>query len=166
MFKARHKTFHSLAGLIWLAVGFSLMWVGIRYLIDAAKGVAASSSLLGFLSPVTGGREQAACILIALGLFIGYLKVRYVLQKVVHRLSSKILTLPQPAHAKLVFGFRYFALVIAMMGIGLLMKVLDLPADIRGFIDVAVGSALISGSMLFFRIARAIPKASAAGVSR
>ncbi|CRX39370.1 hypothetical protein [Estrella lausannensis] len=162
MFKARHKTFHRLAGLIWLAVGFSLLTVGIRYLIDSAKGFAASSWLLGFLGPVAGGREQAACILIAIALFVGYLKVRYVLQKAVHRLSSKILTLPEPAHAKLVFGFRYFALVLAMMGIGLLMKALDLPADIRGFIDVAVGSALISGSMHFFRIARTIPKVPAA----
>lgn len=160
MFKAKHTTFHQLAGLIWLCVGFSLMSVGIRYLMESVNDVQSASFVMRFLSPIAGGREQAACILIAFGLFIGYLKVRYVLQKAILRLSSKILTLPNPAHAKLVFEFRYFALVAVMMGIGLLMKLLAVPPDIRGLIDVGVGSALLSGSLHFFKIAKNIGKSA------
>lgn len=162
MFKARHTTFHHIAGMIWFIVGSFLMVIGIRYLVEAAQNPAAGHTLIGALGSIAGGKEQAACILVAIGLFIGNLKVRYVLHKVVARLSSKILTLPDPAHAKFVFGFRYFALVLIMMGIGLLMKVLDIPGDIRGFIDIAVGSALITGSLHFFKKGRSLKNRSIA----
>lgn len=156
MFKARHTTFHHIAGMIWLSVGTFLMFVGIRYLVDMAKSPSAGSSMIEWVGILSGGREQAACLLIVLGLLIGNVKARFVLLKAAQRLSATILTLPNPAHAKFVFGFRYFALVLAMMGLGFLMKVLEVPGDIRGLIDVAVGSALITGSIHFFKKGRSL----------
>jgi len=155
MFKARHTTFHHLAGMIWLTVGSFLMVAGIRYLVAAGVNPEDASFLIHYLS-YFGGFEQASCLLVALGLLIGHFKTRFVLHKTVTRLSSKILTLPNPAHAKFVFGVRYFVLVAAMMGIGFLMRFFAVPNDIRGMIDVGVGSALISGSLSFFKLGRAL----------
>ena len=156
MFKAKHTTFHYIAGSIWLIVGTFLMIIGIRFLMDSAFHPENGSFLIKSLEYAVGGSEQGACILVAMGLFLGSLKVRYVLYKAVTRLSSKILTLPNPAHAKFVFTFRYFVLIFAMMGIGFLMKLFELPSDIRGVVDVAVGSGLVSGSLYFFKLGRAL----------
>jgi hypothetical protein len=42
-----------------------------------------------------------------------------------------------------------------MMALGLVFRFLPIPIDLRGLIDVAIGSALINGAMLYFRAARA-----------
>ena len=40
-----------------------------------------------------------------------------------------------------------------MVGLGALIKVLNLPLDVRGAIDIVIGSALINGAMIYFRSA-------------
>jgi len=38
------------------------------------------------------------------------------------------------------------------MGLGMGIRYFGVPVDVRGLIDVAVGSALINGAMLYFRV--------------
>jgi hypothetical protein len=48
-------------------------------------------------------------------------------------------------------------LIGAMVGLGVTLRFLPIPVDLRGFIDTAVGSALVNGAMLYFHIARSAP---------
>jgi hypothetical protein len=41
-----------------------------------------------------------------------------------------------------------------MMMLGMIFRYLPIPIDVRGFIDLAIGSALMNGAMLYFRAAR------------
>ncbi len=38
-----------------------------------------------------------------------------------------------------------------MIGLGVMIKVLDVPTDLRGWIDTAIGAALINGAVIYFQ---------------
>jgi hypothetical protein len=46
----------------------------------------------------------------------------------------------------------YWLLLASMMALGFLLRLV--PVEVRGFIDVVVGSALLNGALLYFRAAR------------
>jgi hypothetical protein len=46
---------------------------------------------------------------------------------------------------------KYWILLCLMMMLGMMFRFLPIAVDIRGGIDVAIGSALINGAMLYFR---------------
>jgi hypothetical protein len=56
-----------------------------------------------------------------------------------------------PLHLKDLFPLSYLAIIGSMMMLGMLLKFLPISHDIRGFIDLAVGSALINGAFLYFK---------------
>jgi hypothetical protein len=41
-----------------------------------------------------------------------------------------------------------------MVLLGLVIRFLPIPIDARGLVDVAIGSALINGAMLYFRVVK------------
>jgi hypothetical protein len=47
----------------------------------------------------------------------------------------------------------YIAIIASMMFMGMAMRFVPISADIKGIVDVAVGSALINGAMQYFRLA-------------
>jgi len=125
----------SISGLIWAMAGFLLLYKGLR--------------ILGSLP-----NQNVATWWVAGGLLLGFIKGRFVLSRTVHRISSRIASLPEPIHFLEVYPKSYWILLSSMMGIGLLMRLV--PANIHGFIDVTVGSALINGAVLYFRSAKAV----------
>jgi hypothetical protein len=125
----------ALSGFIWAAVGLMLLYKGLQ-----------------FLSAVPD-RDKATWF-IAGGLLVGFIKGRFVLSKTVRRISDRIASLPQPIRFADVYPKSYWLLLAAMMGVGLLMRFV--PLEWRGLVDVAVGSALINGAMLYFRAARSL----------
>lgn len=151
--KCKQTTLVTLSGLVWLAVGGWLLTLGLTLLM---RGVEPSNSLAVYpwlegLAPILGSLEYAAILLIAVGLFIGYFKGRYVLAKSAHRGLAHIRALPPEAPFYQMYATRNYILIGLMMGLGMSIKAFGVPSDIRGFIDVAVGSALIQGSMTYFR---------------
>lgn len=133
----KHRGWIILSGLFWFAIGIFLLNKGLRFI---AEGVANSSS-------------QAGMALIAVALFIGFLKGRIVLAKTVKRLVSRILALQAPIRFADVYPRSYFLLIAGMVGLGALLRFLPISIEARGFVDVAIGSALINGAMLYFRAA-------------
>lgn len=157
MIKVSHKTLIIISGLIWLSVGCFLLPLGLSLLAGSTLKVRVLSlgnyPLIDQLAPYMGGAEQVALLLIALSLFIGYLKGRYVLGKSAQKGVERIRSFSNPTKLSNIYSLKYYILLGSMIGLGISIKFFGLANDIRGFIDVAIGSALINGAMIYFRIA-------------
>lgn len=153
MFKVSHVTLIVLSGLVWLAVGAMLLPLGLNFVVGSLlhENAAQPHPVLQFLAPYSGGLDQAALIWIAIMLFVGFLKGRRVFAKGVERSVSRIQTLPNPVSISKIYTPGYYLLLASMVLIGFLVR--WTPQDVRGGIDIAVGSALINGAVLYFRAA-------------
>lgn len=148
--KLSHASLAFLSGLIWMAVGCFLLTLGLRLLLEENQ---AAQPLVDLLSPYLGGAEQVALLLVALGLGVGYMKGRHVLGKSANKGIDRIKTLPNPAPISQIYSAKYYLLLGGMMALGMSIKFFGIPNDIRGTIDVAIGAALIQGSLVYARFA-------------
>ena len=151
MMRIKHWMIILFSGSIWFVIGAGLMFKGLR-LIVYGNGTFAGSG--DFFS-----HQMRAVLLISIGLLIGFIKGRFILIKTIKRLVTRILSLSSPIKLRKVYSPAYFILIGGMMALGMLMNVLPISLEIRGLIDVAIGSALINGAMIFLRFsiaARAI----------
>jgi hypothetical protein len=148
--KLSQKTWIVISGLMWFGVGVMLLLKGLR-LIVAASEQQAAGPLLKLLMAWAKSPHQAALLLICVSLLIGFIKGRTVLAKTVGRIVQRIVSQTGALTIGQAYDKRYW-LVLGLMGcLGMLFRFLHLPADIHGGIDVAIGSALINGAMLYFR---------------
>lgn len=145
-----HRSLTVISGSIWLAVGLWLLPKGFRFLEEASRTHGARP-WIDLIASYSGGIESALIFIIALALFIGYFKGTRVLGKSAHKSADRIQTLSNPAPLTQLYKPSYFLLLGVMMLIGMGMNYFAVPLDIRGFVDVAVGAALINGSMVYFR---------------
>lgn len=147
-------TWIAISGIIWFIIGIGLLTLGLNFIIYKAQAeLHETTSLIAKTAPLAGGRENAALTLIVVGLIIGFIKGRFVLVKTVRRIVERILKLEPPIKISQVYSKGYLALIGMMILLGLSMKWLGLPLDVRGMIDVAIGSALMNGGVAYFRIA-------------
>ena len=130
-------TWIAISGIIWFVVGIGLLTLGFNFLLFA-------------------GTTEFPIILIAL--VIGFLKGRFVLLKTVRRVVERILKLEPPVRFSQVYSKGYLALIGSMVLLGMSMKYLGLNPQIRGLVDIAIGSALLSGAFAYFRIALKVSK--------
>lgn len=162
MIKFSHATLTAVSGFIWLAIGGFLLSLGLRLIVGSIQPEFAYFEkrfpILDTLAPYFGGIEQAALLLIVLCLLIGYLKGRYVLGKSARSGVARLLTFPNPTSIGNLYSTKYYILLGGMVGLGMSIKYLGLPNDVRGAVDVAIGAALINGAMIYFRLAYAIRK--------
>lgn len=160
MFKFKHSTLIMIGGSIWMAMGIFLMNMGLRLIAEKSVIVTYTqeSSLIKSLSSVFGGIQEAAVALIGIALAIGYFKGRFVLAKTVAKMVARIRSLKAPVSLHRIYAPKFYLLIAIMMGLGFLFRWLEVPHDIRGVIDVAVGAALINGAVLYFKQAKDIKK--------
>lgn len=138
MINLSHKTLIVLSGLLWFAIGAWLLPLGLRFLVEGELP------------------DSIKITLIVFALFIGYFKGKKVLGKSAQRGIQRILSLSNPAPLSQIYPPLYYLLLASMILIGFLAKFL--PLDLRGFIDTAIGAALIHGSMVYFKAALKVPK--------
>lgn len=162
MFKLSHSKLIFISGLIWVFVGWMLMRLGLSLLMGesltsslASEQVEGSHPLLALLIP-SFGINGAVLTLLVIALVIGYMKGKFVLGKSAKRGVDRILSFPEPTSIFNIYSPMYYALLGGMMFLGISIKYLGIPHDIRGMIDVAVGMALLKGGTLYFRHASAI----------
>ena len=149
----------AISGVTWFVIGMGLLTLGLHFIIHKAQvELGETTSLLAKISPLAGGREQAALALITIGLIIGFIKGRFVLTKTVKRVSERILSLEPPLKLSQIYSRGYLFLIGGMVLLGMSMKYLGLPTDIRGLIDVGIGSALMNGASVYFRVAMHVRK--------
>lgn len=149
----------TISGVIWLIVGIGLLTLGLNFIVHKAQiDFQETTSLIAKITPLAGSRQQAALLLITLGLVIGFIKGRFVLTKTVRRVVERIMSRQPPIRFSEVYSRGYLLLIGGMILMGLSMKWLGLPEDIRGLVDVAIGSALMNGASAYFRVALQIHK--------
>ena len=154
--KVSHATMITLSGALWLAIGLMLLRIGVNLLLPPQAESIAVGPVINFLTPLLGGHKLALLSLIALALMVGYLKGRFVLGKAAKKGVERILAFPNPTHLTNLYSPRYLILLGVMVALGFSIKYLGIPHDIRGSIDIAIGIALLTGSLIYFRIAAAL----------
>jgi hypothetical protein len=140
-----------ISGIKWFAIGVMLLTKGLRLITAAADQAAIEAPLMKFFQSFTSSRHQAALLIICLGLFIGFIKGRTILAKTVKRIADRINLHEEGLTLKQAYDQRYWIVIGLMMVLGMMFRVFSIPFDIRGGVDVAIGSALINGAMLYFR---------------
>ncbi len=158
MLKLSHTILIVISGLIWFAIGAFLLSIGLNFLVESGNAPLGTFKFLDFLGKFIGGNEQAVLFLVVIGLMIGYFKGRFVLGKAARKGVDRIRAFENPAPITSLYSARYLILLGVMMGIGFSFRFFNLSHDIRGFIDVAIGAALLNGAMLYFRYASESPR--------
>lgn len=146
----KHRSWIAFSGILWFMIGVSLLYKGLNFISIAAFQ---ADSLCFRIKDTFGGTQNSALFLIGLGLFVGFMKGRFVLVKTVRRVVGRIASLPVPIRFKDAYSKSYWILIGSMVALGMTFRFLPIPIDLRGTVDVAIGSALINGAMLYFRAA-------------
>jgi len=118
-----------LSGFTWLVVGISLLYRGLHFINDS--------------------KHEYALLFVAVGLLVGHAKSRFVLSKTVKRIVDRIAVLPEPVPISQVYPLSYCLLIGSMIALGVSLRFLPISILVRGTVDVAIGSALTSGALLF-----------------
>ncbi len=151
----------AISGIVWFVVGIGLLTMGLNFIVFKAQMEPfETTSLIAKAAAMAGGREQAAMGLIVVGLILGFIKGRFVLIKTVHRVVERITALPLPIKISQVYSRKYLMLMGGMVLLGMSMKWLGLPTEVRGLVDVAIGSALMNGAIAYFRLAFTLSKST------
>lgn len=151
MLKVSHSTLIFISGFIWMAVGCFLLPLGLNFIVSSLlkESSGLSHPILNFFSHYTGGMDEAALLLVGIALLVGYLKGKAVFKKSVNRSVNRILALPNPSSLSKLYTPAYYVLLAIMVSLGAVLRYV--PVDVRGAVDVAVGTALINGSILYYR---------------
>lgn len=160
MLKISHAAMVFISGLVWMAVGCSLLPLGLKLLISSAYEAPFIEGqhypILSNLALYAGGVQQAALIIIAICLMIGYAKGKHVLGKSVRRSVARILAFPNPVSITKIYSPGYYLLFGSMVLLGMSIKYFGFANDVRGAVDVAIGAALINGALIYFKLAYAL----------
>ncbi len=135
------ETHLRVAFFMWGLVGTGLLIAGSYFLFGAR-----SLSVLDGAKPKPGLTEAIALIL-ALG--VGFIKGNLVLKKVARKYSARIEKLPETSPIYMTFSPKSWILVAGMMALGRITRSIGAPPLVVGVIYVAVGFALVLGSLTY-----------------
>ncbi|KAF3363350.1 putative membrane protein [Chlamydiales bacterium STE3] len=153
MLKFRASTLIAFSGLVWFGAGLYLLTLGLNFLLESdnlANSGQQVGPLLSLLSPIAT-YDQGTLLIVTLGLAIGFIKGKFIFAKTVRQTVERIVSFRPPIPLTKMYSIKYCMLLAGMMLLGMTFKFLGFSYDVRGLIDVAIGSALINGSMLYFR---------------
>lgn len=150
MLKLSHCNMAFFSGAVWLAIGAFLLQLGLNLLFLPASTGDSTPFLSLFLQYVS--RAEAAIMITVVALYIGFLKGKHVLAKTANRTLAQIRSLPNPAPIHKMYDKKYCLLLGIMILLGMSIKYMGIPNDIRGTIDVIIGSALINGGVHYLRM--------------
>jgi len=117
-----------LSGLIWVCVGIFLLYKGVGYLQGAS-----------------------AYWLALIALLLGLAKGAFVLGKSAKRSLRRLALFKGTIPLLKLYSRGNYILILSMMAIGMLFRFLPISIALKAFIDIAVGTALVTGSLFFFR---------------
>lgn len=154
--KLSHAKLIVISGLVWFGIGIYLLQLGLNLLLEGTQNPLYTDHypLLKTLASYTGSFEAAVIMLVVIALFIGYFKGRYVLGKSARRGVDRIRSFSNPAPFHYIYSAKYYILLGSMIALGISIKFMGLSHDIRGVVDAIIGSALINGSMIYFKLAQ------------
>lgn len=125
------RTHLLIAACLWTLVGAGLLTMGLVF---------------WFHFPYLGFLDRPHLLGGALALGVGLVKGKLILDRTAGRVIERVDTLAEPNPAKSIFqmfGAKTIALILAMMGIGIVLRVAGVSFEVRGLIYLAVGGALL-----------------------
>lgn len=137
-----------IAATIWTLVGAGLFTMGLVFWFHLPY--------LGFLDTQHLGVG-------ALALGVGLLKGKIVLDRTANRVIDRVATLQEPNPFKSIFqmfGAKTIGLILAMMGIGVGLRIAGVSFEIRGLIYIAVGAALMWSCRCYWLASAQVAKES------
>ena len=163
MFSFKRSTWFVLFGCVWLGVGLYLLILGLNFLIQLSHIpvmllATREAPLLLWVDGFVGGLETTAICLIACSLLLGHLKGVMVFRRSVLRMEKRVQGEGEHIFIGKVVPWSYLLLIGSMVLLGVCLRVFSVPLDIRGVVDVAVGSALLRGGMFYLRRAFVTPE--------
>lgn len=147
-----HITGIVISGTVWFIIGCLLTFKGLFLIVSSILAFQVElHPLVAFFNQFFQHLERSGTCLVFVAIVIGMIKGRFVLAKTVNKFVKRILLTPSPLKFKDLFPPRYLILIGSMMCIGMFLRFLPVPKDIKAFIDLAIGSALINGAFLYFK---------------
>jgi hypothetical protein len=137
-----------IAATIWTLVGAGLFTMGLVFWFHLPY--------LGFLDTQHLGVG-------ALALGVGLLKGKIVLDRTANRVIDRVAILQEPNPFKSIFqmfGAKTIGLILAMMGIGVGLRIAGVSFEIRGLIYIAVGAALMWSCRCYWLASAQVAKES------
>ncbi|WP_232432150.1 hypothetical protein [Chamaesiphon minutus] len=131
-----------IAAAIWILVGTGLLIMGC---------------IFWFHFPYLGFVDKEHIGFGSLALVVGLLKGKFVLEKTAVRTIERANALTETNPVKSIiqmFGGKTIALILAMMGIGIILRAAGVSFEIRGLIYIAVGTALLWSCQRYLVAAR------------
>jgi hypothetical protein len=124
--KASKRTHLLLAQLLWTVIGGVLVVVGTYWVVSRFGPMG-----LLYVLPLAA---------------LGLMKGAFVLDQVAHKAVARIRERGDDRHVTSFFSLRMWAVALAMMALGQLMRAAHVPQVARGFVYVAAGSGLLFAS--------------------
>lgn len=120
-----------IAGTLWTLVGTGLFLMGLVFWFHFPY--------LGFLDSqhILGGMAA---------LSVGLIKGKFILDKTASRVINRVDNLQEPNPFKSVFqmfGAKTIGLILAMIGLGVILRIAGVSFEVRGLVYIAVGIALL-----------------------
>lgn len=145
----------AIAGGVWFMIGLLLLTKGLYLLfLTASQSGQIKTPLLSlFLYAFTGAIVPSLALLIVTGLLFGWIKARFGLIRSVRRTIHRLYPIEGTIKLSKLYRLHDYLLIVGMIALGRLMHWIKLPGDLHGFIDIAIGSALVNGAMIYFRFA-------------
>ena len=122
------------------------LWIAASIWTLVGAGLLTMGSIFWFHFPYLGDFDVRHIAIGSGALTIGLLKGKFVLDKTAARVIDRTGTLSEPNPFKSVFqmfGGKTIALIVSMMGIGVILRAMGVSFEIRGLIYLAVGTALL-----------------------
>lgn len=166
MLKLSRRWVLILSGIGMLATGAMLLRKGLIYLsstltlLTSSIPQPVSAPLLKWMWPslnrvfgLSSTTQAAFILLFVLSLILGTAKGVMVMKKVVQRSEAHIEARGGSVPLYALFPVKSLGIIGIMMGLGMSLNYFSIPLDIRGFIDMTIGFALIRGGSYYFRAA-------------
>lgn len=146
------RTLRRLSASLWLVVGSTLLSVGLRLISRSIQADFTETPFMSTLSLISDSKLMLGMLVGATGVLIGCFKGHFALAKSAHKLNAYYKTLPNPTPIYRLYPLPYYALLAIMMSFGMLLNFLQTASDIRGFIDIVIGVALLIGGYRLWTI--------------
>lgn len=134
-------------GVLWLAIAIFLGLKGLSYSLEEV-GVLKLETISEMEKKLASHR---IAMMIAWGALLGFLKGKFVFSKVVHRVVCQMTEKEEPLSLFDLFTKRMLVLIGGMMVLGQIMRFSPIPLTVKAVFDFAIASALIYGSLLYFK---------------
>ncbi|CAM0117574.1 hypothetical protein [Rhabdochlamydiaceae symbiont of Dictyostelium giganteum] len=139
-----------ISGFTWLIMGSLLLSKGLKWILLCMM-TNKTDGMMGWFMGESRTSHDAGMIMLCIALIAGLIKGRVILAKTVKRVVSRLYQQNALLSFQEAYDKKYFIILGLMMGLGMSFRFIPIPSDIKGFIDVTVGSALIHGAMIYFR---------------